>query len=141
MRVARSSSRRGVSPRSCKQATSHSSVARVAKINGQRRGVEFQVDTDQRTRALSCGYLVFPVTEVLEQDFSEAPWPSGRVMGLAEFVDISTPRGVVSGSSATQVAPHPLPIWRDQEIPDEGVHPPRVPQQQLFARQRLAEDR
>ena len=82
------------------------------------------------------------VLEALEQDLSEAhpssqsqsvmvahadPGESGRVMGMAEIVDISTPRGVVRGSSATQVAPYLLPIWRDQECPDGGVHPQRAP--------------
>ena len=65
VRVAPSSSRRGVSPR-------------------------------------SCGYLVFHVTL----------WKRQRIRACHG--------GAVLGSSATQVAPFPL---RDQESPDEGVHP------------------
>ena len=102
-----------------------------------------QVDTDSEDARPLVWVSRVPrdVVEALEEDLSEAHpgsqsqsvmeahadlGESGRVMGVAEMVDISTPRGVVPGSSAIQVVPCPLPIWRD--------HPQRAPQQQCSAR-------
>ena len=98
-----------------------------------------QVDSDSEDeRPLVRASLVPPdVMAALEQDICEAhhsgqsqqvmvapadPCALGRVMGVVAVVDVSTPRGVVPGSSATQAAPHPLPTWRDEDSSDEGVH-------------------
>ena len=43
-------------------------------------------------------------------------------MDVVEVVDMSTPPGVLPGSSTIQAAPHPLPTWRDQDSPDDGAH-------------------